>query len=71
MSLSAFPFVKAVSDSDNPFAKPSAEFNPITSKEFVPGNAIIKEEFPDLDQAFGAQPKKKKGPTKAEIEAQK
>jgi hypothetical protein len=38
---------------------------------FFPGSAIIKEEFPDLDQAFGAPPQKKKGPTKEEIEAQK
>ena len=41
--------------SDNPFKfKPTAEFNFFASKEFVPGNAIIKEEFPDLDQAVGA-----------------
>ena len=37
----------------NPFANSSTEFT-ITSDGFVPGNAITKEEFPDLDQAFGA-----------------
>ena len=50
VSLGGIPAVA----NDNPFAKSSAEFNPFASKEFVPGNAIIKEEFPDLDQAFGA-----------------
>ena len=31
------------------------EFNQIQSQEhFEPGDAIPKEEFPDLDQAFGA-----------------
>ena len=32
---------------------------------------IAKEEFPDIGEAFGAAKKKKKGPTKEEIEAQK
>jgi hypothetical protein len=57
---------------ENPFASSSTtEFSPFKIMDFVPGNAIIKEEFPDLDQAFGASLKKKKGPTNEEIEAQK
>jgi hypothetical protein len=55
----------------SPFDENADEFNPFAAREFVPGNPIIKEEFPDLDQAFGASSKKKKGPTKEEIEAQK
>ncbi len=56
---------------ENLFANYSTEFklNAQTSKEFDPRN--FKEEFPDLDQAFGAPKKKKKGPTKEEIEARK
>ena len=54
----------------------SFSFNPFASAAtgasvFLPPGAIHKEEFPDLDQAFGAAQKKKKGPTKEEIEAQK
>ncbi len=48
----------------------SSEFS-LTSTEFNPTGIIAKDEFPDLDQAFGGQSKKKKGPTKEEIEAQK
>ena len=38
---------------------------------FNPAGMIALDEFPDLDLAFGGQSKKKKGPTKEEIEAQK
>jgi hypothetical protein len=44
----------------------STEFNP-----YAPVNAIKKEDLPDLDQALSVAQKKKKGPTKEEIEAQK
>ena len=45
-SLGGTPVVAA----DNLFASMNLKE---TSKEFVFGNPIIKEEFPDLDQAFG------------------
>ena len=48
----------------------SVSFNP-GATVFLPPTAIVMNEFPDLDQAFGATQKKKKGPTKEEIEAQK
>ena len=52
------------------FVMSSAPYN-TEATVFLPGNAIAKEEFPDLDQAYSAPQKKKKGPTKEEIEAQK
>jgi hypothetical protein len=49
----------------------SAPFNP-TSFEFVPEGVVAgKEAFPDLDAALGSSKKKKGGPTKAQIEAEK
>jgi hypothetical protein len=47
VSLGGTPVV----EDDGLFAKMNLKE---TSKDFVPGNPIIKEEFPDLDQAFGA-----------------
>ena len=38
---------------------------------FNPVGMIVKEEFPDIGEAFEAGSKKKKLPTKEEIEAQK
>ena len=51
----------------NPYDENDEELNPFTTKKFVPDNVI--KEFFDLDQAFGAPSKKKKVPTKEEIEA--
>ena len=43
VSLGGIPFVKAVSDSDNPFAVSATKVD-----DFDP-RKLIKEEFPDLD----------------------
>ena len=51
MSFGGTPIVKVAGD--NPFASTSPEFNPFTAKEFVPGKAIIEEEFLDPSQAPG------------------
>ena len=53
VSLFNIPLVKVVSD--NPFElKPSAEFNPFSSKDFVPDKPTIYGDLPDLDQALSA-----------------
>ncbi len=61
--------------SHNPFTSlGSAPFNLNSAKVFVPGGVMAKteEEFPDLDAGFGQPVKKKKqGPTREEIQAQK
>ena len=56
-------------DTSNPWES-SAPFNP-TSGEFVPDGVVAgKEAFPDLDAGLSSK-KKKGGPTKAQIEAEK
>lgn len=81
-SASDFPSMQtgsAQAASDNPFASSgfnmaSSDFNAGAS-EFVPqGVNAGKEEFPDLDEAFGSgggKKSKKQQPTKAQIEKEK
>lgn len=47
--------------------------NASTSTEFVPQGVMAKtdEQFPDLADAFSAPSKKKKGPTKADLQKKK
>lgn len=43
--------------------KNTSSFNPTTATEFIPKNKMVatKEQFPDLDDVFGDEPKQKKG----------